>query len=67
MGCVSLTGLTVPSEKNLKRLVMSEERYRAMLAVAPHVDWRFELALVLAHETGHKVSAIRPAAVGPIT
>jgi integrase len=54
-----LKGLSVPTEKNPKRPVMTEERYQAMLAVAPEVDWRFEVALTLAHETGHRIGAIR--------
>jgi integrase len=27
--------------------------------VAQSIDWRFEVALVLAHETGHRIGAIR--------
>ena len=30
-----------------------------MSAVAAEIDWRFEVALVLAHETGHRIGAIR--------
>lgn len=30
-----------------------------MLEVASDVDWRFDLALTLAHETGHRIRAIR--------
>jgi len=36
-----------------------DREYRALLHVAGAVDWRFELALVLAHETGHRIGAIR--------
>ena len=54
-----LKGLTLPSEKNPKRPVCTEERYQSMLRVARDVDWRFELALILAHETGHRCGAIR--------
>jgi len=42
-----------------RRPVVSEERYRAMLEVSGSVNWRFRLALVLAHETGHRIGAIR--------
>jgi len=42
-----------------RRPVVSQGRYRAMLKVAGSVDWRFRLALVLAHETGHRIGAIR--------
>lgn len=30
-----------------------------MLHVASEVDWTFEVALLLAHETGHRIGAIR--------
>ena len=30
-----------------------------MLGVSRQVDWRFHVALVLAHETGHRIGAIR--------
>ena len=40
-------------------MVLTEDEYRALLKVAPRVDWRFHLALVLAHETGHRIGAIR--------
>ena len=30
-----------------------------MLGVSRRVDWRFRVALVLAHETGHRIGAIR--------
>ena len=38
---------------------MSEEEYQALLGVSREVDWRFHVALVLAHETGHRIGAIR--------
>lgn len=54
-----LKGLPYPKEKNPSRPTVTQERYQAMLEVAGEVDWRFELALVLAHETGHRIGAIR--------
>ena len=54
-----LRGLALPREKNPSRPAISHERYMAMLLVAEDVDWRFEVALVLAHETGHRIGAIR--------
>ena len=54
-----LKGLRKPTEKNPTRVVLAEDEYRALLKVAPRVDWRFHLALVLAHETGHRIGAIR--------
>ncbi len=54
-----LRGLRTPKEKNPARVVLSEEEYQAMLGVSRQVDWRFHVALVLAHETGHRIGAIR--------
>ena len=54
-----LKGLRTPTEKNPTRVVLSEEEYQALLGVAQEVDWRCRVALVLAHETGHRIGAIR--------
>ncbi len=54
-----LKGLRKPTEKNPTRVVLSEEEYRALLKASSRVDWRFRVALVLAHETGHRIGAIR--------
>ncbi|WP_420449337.1 tyrosine-type recombinase/integrase [Candidatus Palauibacter sp.] len=54
-----LRGLKTPKEKNPARVVLSEEEYQAMLGVSRQVDWRFHVAFVLAHETGHRIGAIR--------
>ena len=54
-----LKGLRKPNEKNPNRVVLAEEEYRALLKVSNRVDWRFRVALVLAHETGHRIGAIR--------
>ena len=54
-----LRGLRTPKEKNPARVVLSEEEYQAMLGVSRQVDWRFHVAFVLAHETGHRIGAIR--------
>ena len=54
-----LRGLKTPKEKNPTRVVLSEEEYQAMLGVSRRVDWRFHVAFVLAHETGHRIGAIR--------
>lgn len=52
-------GYPLPKEENPKRPRVSQERYEAMLEVAGEVDWRFEVALILANETGHRSKAIR--------
>ena len=53
-----LKGLRKPTEKNPNRVVLAEEEYRALLKVAGRMDWRFRVALVLAHETGHRIGSI---------
>ena len=54
-----LKGLRKPREKNPNRIVLTEDEYRALLGVSRQVGWRFHVALVLAHETGHRIGAIR--------
>ena len=54
-----LKGLKTPKAKNPTRVVLAEEEYQALLRVSRQVDWRFHVALVLAHETGHRIGAIR--------
>ncbi len=54
-----LKGLRKPVEKNPTRVVLTEQEYEALLKVSRQVDWRFHVALVLAHETGHRIGAIR--------
>ena len=54
-----LKGLRKPVEKNPTRVVLTEEEYQALLQVSRQVNWRFHVALVLAHETGHRIGAIR--------
>ena len=54
-----LKGLRKPREKNPTRVVLNEEEYRALVKVSRTVNWRFHVALVLAHETGHRIGAIR--------
>ncbi|WP_428276333.1 tyrosine-type recombinase/integrase [Candidatus Palauibacter sp.] len=54
-----LKGLRKPTEKNPVRVVLGEEEYQALLKVSRRVNWRFRVALVLAHETGHRIGAVR--------
>ncbi len=54
-----LRGLPLPKETSPRRPIMTQERYESMLKVAEKIDWRFKLALVLAHETGNRIGAIR--------
>ncbi|MXV94604.1 MAG: hypothetical protein F4Z92_01700, partial [Gemmatimonadetes bacterium] len=52
-----LKGLRKPVEKNPARVVLTEDEYQALLGVSRQVGWRFHVALVLAHETGHRIGA----------
>ena len=54
-----LKGLKKPKQKNPVRVVLSGEEYRTLLKVSRRTGWRFHVALVLAHETGHRIGAIR--------
>ncbi len=61
-----LKGLRKPTEKNPTRVVLAEVEYRAVLKASSRMDWRFRVALVLAHETGHRIGAIRKLRWGDI-
>lgn len=52
-------GYRAPKEKNPRRVSMSNDEYVAMLSISQGIDWRFHVALVLAHETGHRIGAVR--------
>ena len=54
-----LKGLKAPKEKNPVRVVLAEEEYQVLLKVSCQIDWRFRVALMVAHETGHRIGAIR--------
>ena len=62
-----LKGLRTPTEKKPDAgWSLAEEEYLALLKVSRRVDWRFHVALVLAHETGHRIGAIRQLQWGDI-
>ena len=54
-----LNGFKMPREKNPVRVVLTDGEYRAMLAVADEVHPLFGPLLVVAHETGHRIGAVR--------
>ena len=54
-----LRGLKLPKEKNPARVLLTHSEYEALLEVSVGMDWRFRVALVIAHETGHRIGAIR--------
>jgi integrase len=52
-------GFKLPVEKNPNRPLVSDEEYSLLVAAASALGWRQEVLLVLAHETGHRIGAIR--------
>jgi len=54
-----LAGFQVPAETSPRRPVLTAPQYDALLGVGEKVHSTFRTALVLAHETGHRMSAIR--------
>lgn len=61
-----LRGLKIPSEANPNRPVLGEAEYAKLLEVAPGIDPRFHLALVLCAETGHRIKSVRSLRWGDI-
>jgi integrase len=51
--------LELPKEKNPLRVAITEAEYRALVEVAGDIDWRFQGMLILCHETGHRIGAVR--------
>jgi len=54
-----LRGFKIPRELNPKRPRLVAGEYQTMLAAAGTIDVRFEVALVLCYETGHRVASVR--------
>ncbi|MHB1863184.1 MAG: tyrosine-type recombinase/integrase [Gemmatimonadaceae bacterium] len=54
-----LLGFRVPREPSPRRPIVTDDQYKALLEVADAVHPLARLALVLAHETGHRIGAIR--------
>ncbi|MBA3655959.1 MAG: tyrosine-type recombinase/integrase [Gemmatimonadaceae bacterium] len=54
-----LKGLPIPREESPRRPLLSDDQYQALQRVGAQVGQHFELALILAHETGHRIGAIR--------
>ena len=54
-----LKGLQLPREESPRRPVLTTEQYQQLLKAAPEVSPLLVLALVVAHETGHRIGAIR--------
>jgi integrase len=54
-----LKGLPMPREESPRRPALTAEQYGALRKVAAGISVLFDLALVLAHESGHRIGAIR--------
>lgn len=54
-----LAGLDLPRTESPRRPVLDAAQYAQLLRKAPLVSPLFHLAVVLAHETGHRIGAIR--------
>ena len=54
-----MKGYKLPREKNPRRVVNTDEEYSALVAISKEFDWRFHVALVLVHETGRRIGAVR--------
>lgn len=52
-------GFALPQEESPRRPMVSEQQYQSLRSVARRVHPLFELALVIAHETGHRGGSIR--------
>ncbi len=52
-----LRGLRLPGEKNPARVLLTHSEYEALLGVSLVMDWRFRVALVIAHEDQRLTSA----------
>ncbi|MGD2071132.1 MAG: tyrosine-type recombinase/integrase [Gemmatimonadota bacterium] len=48
-----------PRERSPDRPALTGDQYRKLVDVASSMDWRFRVALTLAHETGHRIGSIR--------
>jgi integrase len=54
-----LAGFTVPAEAAPRRPVVTAPQYEALLGISEQVHHLFRTALILTHETGHRVGAVR--------
>ena len=56
----SIAAITkTPAEKNPTRVLLTDAEYQALLRASEAIDWRFRVALVIAHETGHRIGVVR--------
>lgn len=53
-----LAGYKVSNDGTPSRPVFTDAQYRALLEAAAGFPWQFRLLLIIAHETGHRLSAL---------
>lgn len=54
-----LKGFKVEREESTQRPILSAPQYEALLGVSGQVNPLFRLALIVTHETGHRIGAVR--------
>lgn len=59
LGAMPIDTWHIPKEENVRRPMLAHGEYEAMLAKAWAVDPRLWLAMVLCHETGHRLNSVR--------
>jgi integrase len=53
------TGLKPPKEQSPTRRRFTPQQYKALRRVAARMDPLFELAVIVTHETGHRIGSVR--------
>jgi integrase len=54
-----LKGLPFPREANPERPTVTDGQYKALLTTAENMNPTFRLLLIMVHETGHRIGAVR--------
>jgi integrase len=54
-----LVGYTAPAEPSPRRPIVTASEYESLLAVSASIHPLFRLALIVVHETGHRIGAVR--------
>ena len=54
-----LVGYTPPAEASPRRPIVTASEYEALLATSDTIHPLFRLALIVVHETGHRIGAVR--------
>lgn len=54
-----LVGYTPPAEASPRRPIVNASQYEALLAAGQEIHALFGLALIVVHETGHRIGAVR--------